>query len=281
MPKENDFRDLLRVFLRAVEGNKGLPAGEDDRILDAEGLALKFFGHASTAFYIYQGTFLPDSGAKFIDSASINVLGRAALETFLVFHHVFVAPTSEDDRDFRYRSWLLAGLIERQSYPVQSPKGKEMLCRQAELIALLQAKLKENKHFEALKPGQQKDLLEKGKWRLPSWKKMALSAGLSRTHAETFYSYLCDYAHAGNLSILQIRKARSLESQKSLCAATIGMLTISTANMIKSYCEIFPKSELTLQQDRDGTRVVDMWISIGATPTESFKIDWDKEGLGI
>jgi len=95
MPKENDFRDLLRVFLRAVEGNKGLPAGEDDRILDAEGLALKFFGHASTAFYIYQGTFLPDSGAKFIDSASINVLGRAALETFLVFHHVFVAPTSE------------------------------------------------------------------------------------------------------------------------------------------------------------------------------------------
>jgi len=281
MPKENDFGDLLRVFRRAVEGNKGLPAGEDDRILDAEGLALKFFGHVSTAFYIYQGTVLPDFGANFIDSASINVLGRAALETFLVFHHVFVAPRSEDDRDFRYRSWLLAGLIERQSYPVQSPKGKAMLCKEAELIAPLQAKLKENKHFEALKPGQQKNLLEKGKWRLPSWKKMALSAGLSRTHAEAFYSYLCDYAHAGNLSILQIRKAQSLESQKSLCAPTIGTLTISTANMIKSYCEIFPKSALTLQQDPDGARLVGMWISIGATPTESFKMDWDKEGLGI
>lgn len=280
--KQNDYRTLLKIFVRGVEASKITGAGTDDRILDAEGLALKFFGHASAAFYLYQGTALPLLGANFIDPSSINVIGRAALETFLVFHHVFVAPASEEEeRDFRYMSWLLAGFLGRQTFPLQSPKGKEMLSKEAQLIAPLQCKLRENQHFKSLKPGQQKDLLEKGKWRLPSWKKMALSAGLSRTHAEAFYSYLCEYAHAGNLSVLQIRNAHTLQSQRSLCSATIGVLIISTANMIKSYCKVFPKSESSLQEDPDGAALVDMWIDIGATPTDNVKMDWDKEDLGI
>lgn len=278
---QSDYRTILKIFVRVVEASKGTGAGTDDRILDAEGLALKFLGHASAAFYLYQGTALPLLGANFIDPSSINVIGRAALETFLVFHHVFVAPASEEERDFRYISWLLAGFLGRQTFPVQSPKGKEMLSKEAQLIAPLQGKLRENQHFKSLKPGQQKDLLEKGKWRLPSWKKMALSAGLSRTHAEAFYSYLCEYAHAGNLSVLQIRNAQTLQSQRSLCAATIGVLIISTANMIKSYCKVFPKSESSLQEDPDGAALVDMWIDIGATPTDNVKMDWDKEDLGI
>lgn len=61
----------------------------------------------------------------------------------------------------------------------------------------------------------------------------------------------------------------------------MSVLMVSTANMIKSYCEIFPKSESALQQDPDKAALVEMWISIGATPTESIKIDWDKENPDI
>lgn len=279
--KQSDYRTLLKIFVRVVEASKGTGVGTDDRILDAEGLALKFFGHASAAFYLYEGTDLPLLGANFIDPSSINVIGRAALETFLVFHHVFVAPASEKERDFRYISWLLAGFLGRQTFPVQSPKGQEMLSKEAQLITPLQGKLRENQLFKSLKPGRQKDLLEKGKWRLPSWKRMALCAGLSRTHAEAFYSYLCEYAHAGNLSVLQIRNAQTLVFQRSLCAATIGVLIISTANMIKSYCKVFPKSESSLQEDPDGAALVDMWIDIGATPTDNVKMDSNKGDLGI
>jgi hypothetical protein len=281
MQKDNEYLNLLRVFVRIVEANKGTPAGQDDRILDAEGLALKFFGHSSTAFYIYRGTVLPDLGANFVDSASINVLGRAALETFLVFHYVFVAPKSEEERNFRYTSWLLAGLIERQTFPIQSPKGKEMLSKERELISPLQAKLKRNAQFRALTQRQQKDLLEKGQWKLHSWKEIALSAGLGHTHAEALYHYLCGYAHAGNLSILQIRKVETPQSQRSLCAPTITTLMISTANMIRSYCKIFPKSESVLHEDPDGAALVEIWINVGSTPTESIKVDWEKEGLAI
>ncbi len=281
MHSDDHYWDLLKIFVRIVEANKGTPTGEDDRILDAEGLALKFFGHASSALYLYQGTVLPDVGIDFIDSASINVLGRAALETFLVFHYLFVAPKAETERDFRYMSWRLAGLIERQTFPVQSPKGKEMLGKESELMGPLREELKNNDHFRILSQSQQKDLLLKGKWRQSHWKDIALSAGLSHTHAKAFYHYLCGYAHAGNLSVLQIRKADTPQTQKSLCAATVGVLKISTANMIQAFCKIFRKSQAVLDQDTDGTALVDMWISIGATPTEDIEIDWKREGLSI
>lgn len=260
------------LFL-VIEASKGTIVGTDDRILDAEGLALKFFGHASAVFYLHQGTALPLLDANFVDPSSINVLGRAALETFLVFHHVFVDPATDDERDFRYMSWLLAGLLERQTFPVHSPKGKEMLSKEAQLIAPVKVKLEKNQCLNALTPGQRKDLLEKGKWKLSSWKEMALSSGLSRTHAETFYSYLCGYAHAGNLSVRQIRNAQTLQSQQALCAATIGELLISTANMIRAYCKVFPKSKSSLEQDQDGTELVNMWIEIGATPANKVEFD--------
>lgn len=278
--KQRDYTGLIKLLVNVVKASKGTVAGSDDRVLDAEGLALKFVGHASAAYYLYQGIALPEIVVSFVDPSSVNVLGRAALETFLVFHHVFVAPASEEERDFRYMSWLLAGLLERQTLPVQSPQGKQMLSTEAQLIPPLQTKLRENSCFKALKPGQQKDILEKGKWR-PPWTKLGLAAGLSRTHAEAFYSYLCEYAHAGNLGNIQIRSAHTLRDQRALCNATIGLLIISIANMVKAYCEVFPNSRASLQQDRDGTSLVRMWIEIGARPIDNIPIDWGKERNGI
>lgn len=281
MVRQIDYVNLMDLFIRVVEASKDTPGGNDDRLLDAEALALKFFGHVSAAYYLYQGTVLPAVGANFVDPSSVNVLGRAALETFLVFHHVFVAPASEEDKDFRYMSWLLAGFLERQTYPAQSPQGRKMLSEEAQLIPPLQARLRENSCFKALTLKQQKNLLEKGKWRLPSWTtEAALSAGLSRTHAEAFYSYLCEYAHAGNLGALQIRNARTLQSQRALCGATIGVLIVSIANMVKSYCEVFPKSQECLQENQEGARLVKMWIEVGATSTGDITVDREKEDLG-
>jgi hypothetical protein len=259
MDKESDFIKLMKLFIRVVEASKNTAAANDDRLLDAEALALKFFGHVSAAYYLYQGTQLAVLNANFVDASSVNVLGRAALETFLVFYHVFIAPTSEAEKDFIYKSWLLAGFLERQTYPVQSPQGKEMLLKEARLIPPLQAELRENYCFKALTRKQQKRLLENGSWKLPSWTEMALSAGLSRTHAEAFYSYLCGYAHAGNLSTLQIRKAPTLQSQRALCGATVGVLIVSIANMIKAYCTVFPRSQQCSKRIKRGPG----WLKCG------------------
>lgn len=273
MNKDQEYLKLLDVLIKVTEANKGMPAGADDRVLDAEGLALKFFYHACSAFYLYRSTTVPEIMATFFDAGSINVLGRAALETFLVFHYVFVDPTSDQQKDFRYFSWLLAGLLERQEYPVQSSKGRKLLSVEKSLIAPLQEKLANNPYLLKLKHKQQKKLLQKGKWRLHSWKEIGLSAGFDESHAKGLYHYLSGYAHAGNISVLQLRQAGTAVSQKDLCAATITVIMIALANMIKSYCQIFPKSQSVLTQDRNGSKLVDIWITVGSSSTEYIDID--------
>ncbi|MDA8155306.1 MAG: hypothetical protein M0Z52_02480 [Actinomycetota bacterium] len=98
--EEKNFISLLETLIKIAEANKGVMAGADDRLLDAEGLCKKFIGHAASALYLFRSTTLQDlkvtpRGISFFDTASINVLGRAALEAFLVFHYVFIAPRSD------------------------------------------------------------------------------------------------------------------------------------------------------------------------------------------
>lgn len=275
MQKEEEYIKLLTVLLRVGEANKGLQAGADDRILDAEGLAQKCLFHACSVLYLLRSTRLPEIGANFFDPASVNVLGRAALEAFLVFHYIFVMPSSESEKDLRYFSWVLADLLVKQSFPVQSPEGKTILERERHQIRSLKEKLKANLYFQNLTSKQQKRLLNEGVWRLQGWTSIALSAGLNQAHADAFYRYLCSYAHAGSVSVVQLRQAQTAQGQRSLFAATMGLVMIVMAYMVKAYCAVFPRSQAALEQDKEGTLLVNQWIQIGATSLDKVQIDWE------
>jgi hypothetical protein len=262
--QESDYQKLLDVLIAVTEANKGVPAGDDDRVLDAEGLALKFFFHAASALYLYRSTSLPEFGASFFDPGSVNVLCRAAIETFLVFHHVFVEPQSDDEHNCRYMAWVLAGYLERQKLPVWSAEGKAALQCEARLISPLTEKLKANAVYRGLPTAHQKKLL-KGEWRLRSWTEIGRSAGLHDVYAKAFYAYLCGYAHAGNLSVLQMRQADTAEFQRSLCASSMNLVLIAMASMVKSYCAVFPKAMARLSQEPDSAGLVKVWIGVGST----------------
>lgn len=83
--EENDYIRLLGILIKIVEANKGTLLGEDDRLLNAEGLLKKFIGHATSALYLFRSTTLPDikitdKGISFFDPGSINVIGRAVIK---------------------------------------------------------------------------------------------------------------------------------------------------------------------------------------------------------
>jgi hypothetical protein len=262
--READYQRLLGVLIEVTEANKGVAAGHDDRVLDAEGLALKFVSHAASALYLYRSTSLPEFGASFFDPGSVNVLSRAALETFLVFHYLFVEPHSDEERDCRYMAWVLGGYLDRQGLPVWSDEGQAAMGPEERLISPLTEKLKANGAFRQLPARDQKKLL-RGDWRLRSWTSIGRSAGLHDVNAKAFYSYLCGYAHAGNLSVLQMRQADTAELQRSLCASSMTLVLIAMANMVKSYCAVFPKSMDRLTQDPDGAGLAEVWTGVGAS----------------
>jgi len=263
MDNKKDYLELLKIYIQVVEANKGVASVGDDRILDAEGLALKFFGHAVSLYYLYRGINVPDHGlgiTDFIDPPSINVVGRAAIETFLTFHYVFVEPKTNEDKDFKYFTWELAGLIERQGFTVHSAAGKKKLKEEKQLIEVLKNKLKKNSVFDSLSDKQKRRIVARGDWRFNSWREIILSAGLSQIHAESFYRYLCGYAHSGNLSILQLRQTRTNQERRELIESTFTLTLIVMANMIKAYCEIFPKSKALYTKLLSSESVVDLWV---------------------
>ena len=284
---ESAYIKLLETLIKIAEANKGFPtsgndkdegsdAGVDNRFLDAEGLMRKFSGHAASSLYLFRSTTLRDvkvtaDGISFFDTASINVLGRAALETFLVFHHVFIAPRSDDEKDLRYYSWLLASYLDRQKFPAQSDAGKQILKEDKGKIEKIKGKLNANQSFQLVTKRQKKNLFTKGYWRLCSWKELGLEAGLSNILVEQFYSHLCAYAHSGCQSAQQISNQETAKDQKATCVASMKLIMIAMANMICSYSELFEKSKTVLQNDNDALSLVNQWIEIGASLQNEFQ----------
>ena len=269
--EEEYYIKLLETLIKVAEANKGTALGEDDRLLDAEGLFRKFIGHAASALYLFRSTTLPgvkvtDRGISFFDPGSINVLGRAALEAFLVFHYVFVEPRSDDEKDFRYYLWLHASHIDKQKFPTRSEEGKKQLNDEKKIIEALREKINNNSVFKQLDEEKKEKLLrkmEKGQWRFQSWTNIGLSAGLSEILAKQFYSYLCMWAHSGCQSAQQVSNAQNKVTQKALCVATMKLIMIAMANMIKAYCQMFVKSKDIIQKDEDAKKLIGQWVNIG------------------
>lgn len=272
---EKEYLKLLDLLFQVVEANKGPITGDDDRYLDAEGLAAKFFMHAASILYLSRRIHIPDfpsTPVRFIDSASIDVLARTALETFLTFYYVFFAPKTKDEQDYRYLTYKGAGLAERQQLPVSTEENRQKLADEKTQLDDLCNKLRSNAIFRSLSQKQQSEVLTarrdiwrktfvSGKSRLLSWTDIAINAGFSKMLAQDTYRYLSGYAHSSNASIMQIKELLKKE-QMQLIEVPMNTINIATANLIDEYSRLFPRAKNALHADT-GRGIVEEWIQIG------------------
>jgi len=213
--QEQEYLSLLGLLFRVSAGIKGVVTADPNRLQDAEGLAVKFAFHSASIFYLTRGTTIEDFPSEpldFVDAASISVIARAAFETFLTFHHVFVSPQTDQDREFRYWAWLLSGLCERQKFPATLEKHQKQRADEKKQIQEHHKNLDANSIFQSLSK-KQKDNIKKGRWWqvYGGWKRIATDAGLNELHASAVYGYLCGWAHSDSLSVLQVHTAKSKE----------------------------------------------------------------------
>jgi hypothetical protein len=276
---EQDCIKLLDLLYRVVEANRGPLTGTDNRFLLAEGLATKFFLHAASVLYLSRETKLsviPSASLKFLDTASIDVLARAALETFLIFHYVFVEPKTDEEKDYRYWAWKSAGFVERQTFPVSSEENRQKLAEEKKKINNLHSKLRLNSTYQQLTERQKKRVL-KGEWRLLSWRKIAENANLAEILSSDMYRHLSGYSHSSYLSVLQIKESLEKKEQSLLLPSSILTITIATANLIRGYCDLFPRAGAVLTADAEGGDLVDIWIQVGQKlDIETLSQDEDK-----
>jgi len=289
MEREREYLIILDLLCRIVEANRGIELS-DHKLKEAESLAKKFFFHSASAFYLSRGTIIhdfPSVQVDFIDPASINVIARACIESFLTFHYLFSSCVSDEERDFRFYSWLLGGLKEREKFLHMLIEAKKVLqdeqsrirskwLNDQQCIQKYEQILRHNKIFQQLSERQQKRILG-GDWRNKildgkcnrmSWREIALDAKLTEMDAEHFYRLLCGYAHSSSLSTLQLSQANTRAQQMGLIAGPMGVIKTAMSNFIFEYCELFPNSKSELNRDAEAKRVAENWVWIGRKEVE-------------
>jgi len=260
---KSTYVTLLDLLCRVL--NAGTIRG-NERLATARGLVFKFIDHALTLFYLSYGINVQDLPSfkpfRFIDSASMDVLTRATMEAFLVFHYVFFAPTTAEEKDYRYWCYKAAGLVERQNAPTSTEEYRRKQVVEREEFDKLQDNLRSNVIFQSLTDKQKRQIL-KGRWRLLSWHDIAIDAGLSEMLAQHMYSHLCGYAHSSSLSVVQSVEDHVNKEEEFSASVSMNVVNNITANLIQEFCELFPKAKAILSEDTTGNDTVKACIEIG------------------
>jgi hypothetical protein len=202
--------------------------------------------------------------SKTIDFSSISILTRAALESYLTFNHIFVAPSTEEDKELRYLCWDMAGIIEREDYPTRNPEFKQRKHdEQVEKHELLD-RIKNNPFFKKLSSDGKKRV-QKGNWRIfKQWHDLAREAKLSEEYFKVTYSYLSSYCHSGRLSIMQIEQSNNLNTQRDLCDTLIQMNIVIIARLIHDYIDFMPDCKTSFESNLEAVKYTELFYKLGS-----------------
>lgn len=262
MTHDADYSMLLDLFIRLVESQAGIEIEDGSAWLnDAQVLATKLFRHLVSMRALSAGTTVEtDDGLRvsFVDHASIKVVARAALETYLVFFYLYGTkdlPLSK----FRHKTWILGGLTDRQKLHVSTQEGYEVIARETIQIEALRSEIATLPQIDDY-TGRQRSKLLGGEWRIGiSWADLGAQAGFHPKYFENTYSYLCGYSHSSYLSALQVGQAQSIEDQRMLTQSILGVGIVLMAHFVFSYSGAFGNAENVLSANPSAKRVAETW----------------------
>lgn len=263
---ELDFEILLRGAIEIGNSMHGKPnTASLKNLIYAEGLGQKLVHHCLAANHLYGGFQLVTDKHSFqpqVDFASIAILTRAALETYLTLNYLFVSSHDEDDFNFRFLAWDLAGYLERQEHIAKSAEHETKQQQEKIAIEVVKSKIQETSTFLNLNSKQKKRLLN-GQWRLDySWGDLAVEAGFNKSFFNQQYKFLCAYAHSSRLSIIQIQQTKDLNEQREMATASISVLMVVIAKFMYDYINLIPEVK-TFAEDSEYYPVIMMWKTIG------------------
>lgn len=262
---DREFDRLLNMLFFTIDSFRGQSFEDSEKwLFDAEVLGSKLFFHLCSAHYLFKGTkFALENGQDrmFFDHASITVLIRASFETYLTYFFIYRDSEAEfPEKYLRYLTWKLRGLLDRQESPVATSEGLEKLKIEKTIIENLIAEIEENTFYQKSNSKIQK-AVKKGDWKLlKPWKDLAKLAGFNREVFRRTYSYLCSYAHSGNLSALQIGQAINVSDQKSLSVFSMQCGMFLMSHFIKSYRDLFPKINELSELNKEMVFLLKKWF---------------------
>ncbi|GAT63648.1 DUF5677 domain-containing protein [Paludibacter jiangxiensis] len=243
---------------------KGYPSSELKRY--GEPLALKTVHHICSIQRLCVPKAFVHSTVLFqevIDFPSIAALTRTALESYLTFNYIFVAPQSVEEKEFRYYCWDLAGYIERENFPTATEESVKRHAKEQEEKTEIFQKLACNSIYKNISAEGKKKIL-KGNWRVfKSWRDLAIESGLPKQYFDVIYSYMSSYSHSGRLCVMQIEQSRDIISQKAMADLYIQFCLEILARLIHDYILYMPDSKHVHEVNHEAAFYTELYYKIG------------------
>lgn len=200
-----------------------------------------------------QGTKAPlpssTGGANFYDFASVAVITRAALETYLTLFEVFFEPANDDEFEFQHALWQLSGFIVRENYIPSDPTLQSQFANAQQEIQGFKNRLQKTAKFASMTPGERKEIL-KGK-RKRDWTSVANAAGFGEQTIRRMYAYYSGYVHADGLSGVQIVIAKTAQEQIEHIEFHMVTMMVVMSKMIVEYAKKFPEAKAVCDKNPD------------------------------
>ncbi len=245
MDFQDEYLQMLDLMYQVAQSLKG-KKHPDPRYHDCNRLALKLFFHAATIYWLRQGTKAPvpgPGGAFFHDFASVSVITRTAVETYLTMYELFFEPVQEDEREFRHASWLLAGFVIREGVRPSSTIDGDRVAELQREIEEMRRRIQRTEMFALLTDKRKRRVL-KGMRASRSFEKRVRAAGFGpKTIGLIGQRYLSGYVHSDGLSAAQISGAKTAEEQIQHIEPRMSLVIMAMAKMILEYKRLFPSAE--------------------------------------
>ncbi len=274
---DEEKMELFKTFfllLRDVINASECKLDENDVRQYASALAVKVFRQASSLNHLLSGTPIPyvEPVTSFWDFASTTAITRSALEAYLIFHHIFIASTSEEERQYKYFAWIMDSLIQRKElYPPhiyeslrkideikdELPDLKSIFENDDREVQKIRELLKDNKFFKELMASSEKErkdryakMLKEG-WFPGGW--VHLQERIPQLARLNTHQFLSGVVHSNYFHMRQIRHAKTQKEQQELSNLDISVFLVILARLSLELPLVFPQSRSALEGNPKAT----------------------------
>lgn len=183
---------------------------------------------------------------KFLDISSIITIVRSQYESLLMYQHLYVNSSSEDQQKLRFDGWIMSSMISRSKVFEDAQKRvPERYLREQKSINELRERIKNNTEYDFLTEKQKNNIIENGSGKLfKSWDKLFDESKFSKDGVFSKIYYIASaYAHSEGLLALQLKETKHLMEHEHMKESSNLMLFYSylmTNIMIKNIVNKFP-----------------------------------------
>lgn len=254
--------DLIQLYKNEI--NPNLDFGE----AYIETLNIKILLATNTALQVANGQNLKvlDREIDVIDIPSLYVVARTIIECFLTIEYLFVNDISQEERNFRFKLWKIAGFMMRQQTINDTNKiHSAKIESERQEIDKLKKEVKTSEFYSQLSKNQIWKLDAYGIPRTISWSDLLNKSSINTELLDGYYKLYSNYAHSEFVSIMQMKQMNlNINSPVAIdnLTSTLNNIRIINCVAINLFIQKFEESkEIYERFDARTKYIIDFWNS--------------------